>query len=723
MQSELFPSSAILARLEQTPDKYLFSDKTEISGSFDGFLFYIIEIINPKENDVQFVDKVIFEAKRTVFRDSEDLYTYFERLIQRINESIDLLAKKKIDLSTGNMNAVIGCVRSNEIVISQTGKISGYLFRKDKISTITESHRVEAPTQPLKTFVHITAGQLADGDKILFANNDFFNCVSLDRARSYMAQNSPAETASEIFKNFHTNKNSTNISAVIISASSTPADSSTDIEDIVYIDKKNESLKIFWEEQMRPKLKKFYQISKRVSRKSAKEIVKNSKNISEKCQPILVDFFKKTKSYPLINQTAQKNSKHINDFLKNNKSIHINDFRGKTQAASSAPIEKNETLERFLSILRLIFQKKNKVYFFVFLIVLLSIFVTNNIKQKNKTVSGAKQEQELILKFDNANDLFNKAKQDQALGKPEYLTELNDALALALTAKKSTTNGDKANTLIAEIRVILDKEIKASHLPNPDQSFAFGENVSHIYIIGSVIYGANNDGKIYQFDTRDRESKLVASLGKDKGNIVNITGSESQNKVFIYTDKNMIFSYDTLTKVPTELKVTDNQNTWKPSLAIATFSTNIYTLDVAGNMVWRHTLNESDYSVPGKYFNKTTSLSDVISFALDGNLYLLQKNGHIRKYVRGGLDREFDISNIPGANSKIEEATEIYTSEDTSYLYVVDAKQNRIVRSDKFGEFVSQYLFDDIQLNDFVINTKIEKYWILSNSKIYEGNL
>jgi len=661
--------------------------------------------------------------KKTTLRENEDLSSYFERIVLRINEAIDLLAKKKIDLWNGGMNAIIGCVRDNELIITQTGKISGYLFRKDKISTITESHRVEIPSHPLKTFINVTSGQVIKSDRIFFANNDFFNCISLDRARSYLTKNSPTGAAAEIFKNFHGNNNSFDINAILIGISDLSTKDDEALPDIVYIDQKNETLKKFWCDKCQPFLNLLLKLVKKFSHKSAKTLIEGSKEINEKCQPIFSDFLKKAKAYPLINQKEKKPSTHFNEFLKKNKSIRINDFRATDQKPSSNANNFNKYLNSVLSIIMVIFRKKTRLYLYIVPIIILSIFIINNIKHKNQTRSSAKQEQELILTYDKANDLFEKAKQDKSLGKNDYLAEYTDALNLANTAKNSSTNKDKAIALIQDIRGLLDQEIKAYRLPNPDQNFTFGENITHMQIIGSIIYGINDDGKIYQFDTRDHQSNLVASISKDKGKIISVTKSESQNMLFLYTDQAVIFSYDINTKIPTVLTLADGQTTWEKANQIAAFSTNIYLLDTSNNMIWRHSLVDNVYSKGSKYFSKTTDLSNVVNFAIDGNIYLLQKSGSIQKYARGGLDQNFSITNILGTNKTIEDPTQIFASEDSNYLYIVDKKLNRIIQADKFGEFVGQYMLDDIIIDDLVINTKIKKYWVLSGSKIYEGNL
>ncbi len=717
MSSDLFPSSALLARSEQNLDKLLRVGKIKINGLTDGFVFYLIEINFPKEKDDIIITTIESVIKKTIYKES-DIFSYFEKILQRVNDSIDLLSKKNVDIWSGNFNAIIGCVQNSELIISQSGKISGYLFRKDKISTITENNTTNSPVHPLKTFTNITSGELTNNDKLLFANNDFFNCISLDRARSMVSANNPVETVNEIFKNFHNINKSHNINAIVIGVSDISIDSDP-FDEIVYIDQKNETFKKLLLEKVLPLIIATGKMIL-IFAKSASKFIGA---IFQTLRPITL------KIHAKISKNINKKSKqpanygHLNKFLKNNKAIKINDFRMndlKTKERQDSKLTAFYSV--LISVLTLIFKKKNRIFLYIILIIILGFFVFKNIREKSQNHATIKKEQELTLNYNQAKALFNKAKQDQALGKPEYSKEFSEALDLAIKAKASIAVNSDATRLIRDIRIYLDKEIKAAHLPNPDQGYAFGQNITNIFILGSEIYGINNAGKLYQFDTRDQQTSLIASIGKDKGDIVSLSGSESQAKIFIYTNKNILISYDTNTKIPTELKITDDK-AWESAKSIAAFSTNIYLLDTTSNMVWRHTQTDQLYGKGNKYFGKNVDLSKTISFAVDGNLYLLDSDAKIQKYSKGSLDQEFEIKDIPGVANKIESPAKLITSEDTNYLYILDTKLNRIIQADKFGAFVSQYMFDDIKVDDFAINPKIEKFWIISGSKIYEMGL
>jgi hypothetical protein len=45
------------------------------------------------------------------------------------------------------------------------------------------------------------------------------------------------------------------------------------------------------------------------------------------------------------------------------------------------------------------------------------------------------------------------------------------------------------------------------------------------------------------------------------------------------------------------------------------------------------------------------------------------------------------------------------------------------VKFDKSGDFVDNYTFEGIQIEDFVVNAKLQKIWALAGGKIYEGEL
>jgi len=217
---------------------------------------------------------------------------------------------------------------------------------------------------------------------------------------------------------------------------------------------------------------------------------------------------------------------------------------------------------------------------------------------------------------------------------------------------------------------------------------------------------------------------LIASTDKNLGTPEKIYYSESMSKLLCTTDKKKLLGFDNDSKSFSELKIVNNTTEWEQTTAIATYSTNIYLLDSTSDKLLKHTLNENIYTKGTTYVDtKKISLKNAIDEAIDGNLFILFKDGSVNKFVKGALEPDFVLKNIPTPNNKIEEASKIFTDENTNSIFVLDKKLNRILKFNKSGDYTSQYIFDGISIDDFVINAKLQKIWALSSGKIYEGNL
>ncbi len=717
--NDLFPRSALLAAKDEISNKNLFTDKITKENLPDGFFFFFLETSCPRRHSILVRDCIDKILSRERYSNSAENLPFFEELISHINDELFELSKKDVDIWRNNFNAIVGLIDKHQVFISQTGKTFGYLFRKNKISTILDL--TDEPIHPVKTFVNITSGQLALNDRLIFANSNFFDRISLDRLRSVITKYSVSQSLCEIIKNFHIHNLPVN--AIFIEIDSlTNLEDNSEFPELVFVDQKIEKtyekiIKKNWP-IVKQHVSKLHRGYKDFLRKYYPVIQKNMNHLKKKAVPIAKSAISNT-------QKKAKEFVKIEDFSipEKYRKIKIKNFTIPHQQQS---INFFQSFRGYLLNLISLFKKRNtRKYFYLGFIAVLAVIIISNVGVKNKDRQETKKQQEITLSYDKANELYLKAKTDYSLGKPNAITDLKGALTFALQAKQLPESKEKANGLIKNITVIIDKEIKAKRFDDSNQSYKIADNITKTTMIGSEIYGGNDDGKIYVFDIRDRESRLVSSYSKDEGNPISIASSESLNKVFILTSKKKLITYDTSNNSVLINESPDNQTTWGDATTSAVFSTNIYLLDSVNSMIWKHSQNETGYNKASKYFDssKKIDLKNAIDLSIDGNLYVLLQNGEIMKFSRNNLESQFTIRNIPSPDNTITNPTQIFTSEDSNKLYILDQGNNRILATDKSGEFSSQYLFDDIKIESFAVNSKLQKLWAISAGKVYELGL
>lgn len=738
-QNEILIRSALLTTNEKLPDRFLFSGKIEAENCENSFLFYLFEIATPWSSSCVKIKKNILEIidKRFHPENITEEETIFEKILQEINQALNSLAQKGENSWIGNLNSIIGLVNENGVCIAQAGKFSGYIFRKGKISSLTENSHLKEEPHPLKTFSDITQGRLFPEDRIVFGNIELYNHFSLDRIRKTVEQLSANESLQEFYHVLKRNK-IMSVNAIIIEAKSIhklPDEKKVDLPEVITLDQQEEGLAKVMAKKYSPVLKKYFEKTKNTLSKAHKLVSDNIKNRKNKpANSKRVDSALKNgffhKGLRAINSGANAIGKTVAPALNKIQSsekyqkIKVKTFpyAGKTASGTSKMFKNLSSF--LLPAFKFIFLKKNRKYLYGCLILLLIFIGYLKIRANNSGRAEKNREQQIALSYDKAKEAFNKANEDIALKKTGDTKGLEDALALALESEKSPANKDKATELAKQIQTALDKQTQTTRLFDPKPTISYAGTIGKIVMAGLDIYGFGSDGKIYVANTADKEPRLVASIGKENGDIAAAAFSASKDKIFIYSKNDKMISYDITSKTQGELKITDGSGKWEDAKAIAAFVTNIYLLDSEAGEVWKHVESDTGYAKGTTYAtaNKVT-LRGAVDLAVDGNIYILLNDGGVAKFVKGTYDPAFALKSIPGGNGKIEIPAKIYTDSDTNYIFILDKKINRIIRFDKAGNFINQYSIDGMTIDDFVVNGKVQKLWMLAGSKIFEIDL
>ncbi len=732
MANEILVRSALLTTNEKLPDRFLFSGKVEAESCKNCFLFYLFEISTPWSSSCVKIKKNVLDIIQKNFhpRDCSDAESIFERILQEINQSLNSLAQKGENSWIGNLNSIIGLVIENDINIAQAGRFSGYIFRKSRISSLTENSHLKEEPHPLKTFSDITQGRLVAGDRVVFGNIELYNHFSLDRIRKTVEELSANEALQEFYHALKRNKILT-VNSIIIEAKSLekmPDEARVDLPEIITLDKQEESMATVMAKKYSPVVKSFYDKTKKHlagAKKNLSEQIKNKRTNSQ-------SLGENSKGKGFLSSSARNIGRGLGamkekiapQIEKLGKSKQFQKIKIKTFPHTSKTAGGTTKFFQKLSFIPALIQqlllKKNRKYLYGILIILFVFIGYLKINANNSNRTDKKQEQQLALSYDKAKEAYAKAKDDLALGRNSDTKPLEDALALAVESQKSPSNKNKAIELTKEIQTSLDQTTKTNRLYGPKPVFSFNDSVGRVVLTGLDIYGFDSDGKIYTANVADKEPRLVASIGKENGNVISANFSSSKNKIFIYPSSNKMIEYDITSKTQGEMKVTDGSGKWEDAKAISSFVTNVYLLDSEAGEVWKHVETETGYGKGTSYANANkTSLRGAVDLAVDGNIYVLLNTGDVVKFIKGTLDQGFSLKNIPASNNKVEIPTKIYTDADTNYIFILDKKTNRILKFDKSGNYVNQTVLDNMPIDDFVVNGKVQKMWILSGGKIF----
>jgi len=734
-----------LATKNKSPDRFLYVGKMEMSD--DRLFFYIVEILSPwlpssKAKDVltNTLEKSLplLESEHIAFED-------FEEVIQNININLEKLYQKGDNEWLGNFNAIVGMIYKNDLFLTQAGNIVGYIFRKNKISALTERKDRNENQNPAKTFEDLTSGQIFEGDRLALGNSEFYSYLSLDRIRKSTEMGSARFALSDLAKNLKKMRITT-ANAIIITAT-TPKDTLGEaaLPETIFIDESNEAFKKFVKSKVIPnsqkalifireELIKLYGITKKYLSKAKADwdmhYGPKTKSFLEKNGQAIKENYHKTSQ--TIMPKISKKLENILDKENRPNNLHISQ-KGAISVSKYSDQTKKLTVS-LLNFLRLaaasivkgvilLFDSKNRKYLYILCIVLLIFAGFWKIRSNTINKEAANKVQETANAIEQAKTLYNQATEDIALGKGGW-DKLDQALTLANKSRQMESTAQESEDLIKNINKKLDEKINATRLYSSNfAAINVTGNIEKIAIADNEIYGINSEGKIYSIDKNNSEIKLVGSIDTDSGNVTDIAYNDNNKRLYFTTAKNNIIEFDAMTK--TQRTITPLEGSWEDSRAIVSYVSNLYLLDSEAGTVWKHIGKDNGFEKGSSYLNtKDTSIRGSVDLAIDGNIYLLQNDGKVIKFNRQTWDADFSLKGLPSPSDSITIPKQLFTDENTNNIYILDQKLNRIIVFDKSGNFQNQYIFDDAQIDQFVINPKEQKLWVITNDKkLFETSL
>ena len=181
---------------------------------------------------------------------------------------------------------------------------------------------------------------------------------------------------------------------------------------------------------------------------------------------------------------------------------------------------------------------------------------------------------------------------------------------------------------------------------------------------------------------------------------------------------------DLSSKSFSESMISDTASSWEPATTFASYRSSLYLLDPNSKTIFKHIADNANYSKGQVYLaTAKNTLGNAIDIAIDGDVYLLYKDGSVNKYRQSTLLSEFKLRNIPSPDSAISGANKIFTDEDTNNIFVMDKAKNRVIVFDKTGNYQKQYILDNTDLTGFTVNSKLQKIWFLSGNRLLEAGL
>lgn len=358
--------------------------------------------------------------------------------------------------------------------------------------------------------------------------------------------------------------------------------------------------------------------------------------------------------------------------------------------------------------------KRNTLIVGLILLVILLVGTYLGAKRKQKLdykQSYTGQLTEAQQKFDQSKELVGL---DDIKSREAYLAALSQVDLLIESGIKEPEVLELKNQ-IDQARAELLKEVVTNQEVFVDLSLLSEDfNSIDTYLYEDEMYVLDKEGRIAKINTQSKSAEIIAG------------------PTLVGTDTDSITAYDKLVfllKNSREIEIIFGDGLEAPSteyvtgrILMDTFAGNIYVLERAQNMIFRHQRLTQGYGDAEEWLAEgiEPDFSDASDVVIDGMIWVGYEDGTISKFSNG-LTQPFVIQ---GVTPEISSVDLIYSGEDTENIYAFDSMNSRIVVLNKDGEFVLQYILGNTEdIAGIVALEDQNKMLITQADKIYEIEL
>jgi len=688
---------------------------------------------------IEFVKKTYYEPTSAK---TPDPSASLENLANKLNDQItNLLPDLNFTDINKNINFFIGSLKDEELFFSKTKNIKLFLQHGLNLINIADASTDEQDDSSNSLFSFITSGKLSSNDAILITTSSLVDYFSENKLKQILSDNSAEIASVEFTKLVDEFSKHTYFQGLIIKNS-------------VSLDSESYQAKIH------PALSN-------IAQSSMSELNSLESETGDLLTSSFVTSFKKSLA-TLINQIRSIFSTQTQRISDTNSAVAI-----------KRRLRQKSLLNKTGNWLWLVVKSLLLVVVWVFK--QLALLIKNLFKNRESITQGIKQKSTAMPS--NLKDSFKKKIYKYKSLDKNRRTTLLVGLGLIIILigsvmtgiiRKATTmshdeviaifdeievkrasaeaaliygNEEQAVTQIAEARRLLnDLSVKGSDLKQRKSDLAdslfesyksvqkleeinnpvliadlgASENGQTVEVValagsGSTFYGYNKSNQIYKFSTTQQSVDVVVKLDNE----VKGLNTLADNELLIYfaTPEANIGILNTEENSLTNINFEFN-NPLTEKVSLEPYFSRLYVLDPRERQIYKHQQVGRSYTRGQPWLvDDTADISDASSMAIDGNIWVTTNSGNLYKFNAGERE-DFSLATLdPILNSP----NFVWTSIDSSKLYILDPPTHRVIILNKDGTIHKQFVserFDN--LKSAVIDEGNDKIYILNSNQVYE---
>jgi serine/threonine protein phosphatase PrpC len=657
-------------------------------------------------------------AKREYYRKKEgeslNISKNFESTLNKINQAFAALAESGHVEWVNKLHLGLVAIYNHQIQFTHTGNIKILLLRDKILINLIQKSKTEQT--PIKIFSNIVSGSLQKNDKLFFATDEFFDYLSEDNLKKIIFNSSPDEACTKLQNVLSSQGKGVSPISVIFAEISPETDAA--------ISKKHKTNETSRMVSIYPDLDDLNSLEKPENIFPKNNKIENKTNVwINKIFGFFVIGFSKIKKLfnKLLLRLKNKGQAEIEE--KETDSTRPTDENSKF---ASSPKNIKNKLQYFSQNLIKKFNKlpRTSKIFFVASCILVVAFLASTLHQADKRSATKKSNRfeqllnEAYEKEKMASDAliyqdFNKAK--------DFLVEARSILENETIKSNKEKRGD-VDLLNNKINEQFDKVDKIIRVQEPILLAESTAKIGRLLGLDESIYMYDPEtNTIFELNEEAKKIRTISSESKNIGYFKNAAANLTKKSLIFLTDTPEVAEFDLSKKEIENLDITfanDDQEIKEINL----YNDRLYLLDSKSNQIFKHTRTISGYSKGIGWIKEgDVDLKNAASFAIDGEIYILNQDGSVLKFSNG-VKEEFTLAS---PSKPLDSPTKIFTLTDQNFLYILDPKNNRVVVFDKkSGELKNQYISDAfVDLKDTHVNEEAGKIYLLCGQKIFGTSL
>jgi len=707
-----------------------------------GAIYAVINVKAPAALAEEVSEVIVDTFHGEYYQDlNRDPVASFEAVLTRVNEELAEITHQGNTAWLGNLHAVLAVISDDMIHLTRTGKAEAYLYRGGRAGHATEG--IEGDNiNPLRTFAYTGSAELLEGDKMAIVTPGVFYHVSKDELQKYVQEFQPKVAISHLADLLEDNTGGVHPNSVLLIEAITPeAASEETIPELVdeiwitqpprpvqnaieastpfmkrvylYIKKGLSTAGVFLTTVALPKVK----VVALDAADIVKNLVKKEKVIVPTKEAIVSDGGKVNLDDITVNEatndlvsgviTPSPNSLYIKETVNKPKLLNIDFSSAKGLAGKFKKLTKKLGKNRKATLIAAVA---------LVLVLAISIFSIWKVRE------GAENQKLAEAAYTEATAKYDSGQYQITAGDKRGAAEsLRTAQSLTAGLQNNKKLKTSANELSAKIQTALDTaegivRVQATTLADANQ--VVGSETFGPYLVGTNLYLiSKSDFSIASISVTGGEVSRVLDKPSIDGKVTAATAVPLRSVLVLFTDAGKIYEFDTKDVKLTQQTVAGD---FENATALASFSTNIYSLDGATGKIYKRLKGGAGYGTRSEYINDGSVASGAISLAIDSSVYAMKSNGEIDKYL-GGKKQEFSLTNLPITINKV---TAIFKDEDTAGIYELEGDASRILHIDKAGAYQNQYISDNYKgTSGIYIDEAGKVLYSVSGGKIYKTTI